>query len=607
MPPKAKAKGKARAKQAARLRMPRPAARGGALRRPAAAVANPGPAPGLLRDLSLEKLRKLKVIHLVEAGYYHRKIEVVLEVKHVWLDGGQPFLDGVVLGTRDDGFLRAMTGRSSRQVTIHVCEDGCQQILTEENLVHGNGFFEVDPKSEAWFTNMVEVRPEGGNDELAELRRRARLEAAPEGMGEEESPKEGKKSKKEKKAAKKKNKEEKKEGKERKRKAEVESSEELLETGQKSLRAIYEGTGLDPDFKARTRLLGKAKKIGRNKKKKKKKDSDSGTGADDVSTSSLSSLVEEDVGLFEEEKRMMVIWRRYPGALGASAVREATNHLMSASGTMWNTDKKSIQPVFVHYARQCLIPNMSPPMAQEALSVAMGLDLMIQGKIAATVDLFSQRLKALERACRGSHWTVSRQLELVRLDGMMISEEAETRAAAKRAREEEKLKSLVTGHGGSRPSGYQNTPKGGKGGKDWKGNGKGKQDDRRKGGDKNKHEGKTEWQRKDKPPQWCLLSCRILCHFQLLQQQRPWNERREAKGRCQHKSESFQEGRQKRVRRSSIVSKRGEEKKKEVRSVSKVSLQVRSIDWLHRQCMMQNFSKGGVPPKDRHPPMSFGL
>ena len=39
---------------------------------------------------------------------------------------------------------------------------------------------------------------------------------------------------------------------------------------------------------------------------------------------------------------------------------------------MWSMDRVSLPPLFVHYARTQLLPNMSPVVQQEALTIAFG-------------------------------------------------------------------------------------------------------------------------------------------------------------------------------------------------------------------------------------------
>ena len=148
--------------------------------------------------------------------------------------------------------------------------------------------------------------------------------------------------------------------------------------------------------------------------KKKSSESSSSTGSSSSSRSSLSAG--GSGGLFSSEKRMKTIWRRYPGALTATAIEEARESLMSTSGTLWDVDRKQLPPIITQYTRQQLASGMSPPMLQEALTVSTCLDGLLRGRVASVCDVLSQRLKSLESLCKGAHWSVGRQLELVRAD-----------------------------------------------------------------------------------------------------------------------------------------------------------------------------------------------
>ena len=59
---------------------------------------------------------------------------------------------------------------------------------------------------------------------------------------------------------------------------------------------------------------------------------------------------------------------------------------------------------------------MSPAMLQEALTISTCLDGLLQGRAAGVCDVLAQRLKSLETVSRGTHWSIGRQLELVRAD-----------------------------------------------------------------------------------------------------------------------------------------------------------------------------------------------
>ena len=464
---------------------------GARLRRPAGDV-DPGETKHL-RDLTVVQLSSLGCIRLKKARYYQREVDLVGKVIAVKMEQGQIYLDMEISGTRDEALLRALTGRESRLISAHVCPEGCEALVTDEFLVHGSDYEQVDRGAEAWFSNLVKVRIEGGAeaDEMANLRREAEERNQAVAKGGEEPPKEAKKEKKKK--EKKRARDEEKLAKDKRRRSSSDSRDQV--PGQKSLRVVYEQTGLDPDAKVRRKVMKKARKLGKKKKKKRKGDDSSSSSASPSSSSAGSSVSPAEGGLFSSERKMQTIWRHYPGSLTCSAVHEARENLMSSSGLLWDIDRKALPPLMTQYVRQHLAANMSAPMLQEAITVGNCLDYLLQGRVASTCDVLSQRLKSLESLSRGSHWTVARQLELVKSDLVTITGEEEGLQAARRAREEDKLRSAMT-----RPSGNRSAEAGnageGKKGKDWKGTGRGGADEGHKGkGGDGKKDTKGPWQK----------------------------------------------------------------------------------------------------------------
>ena len=81
--------------------------------------------------------------------------------------------------------------------------------------------------------------------------------------------------------------------------------------GKKPLSLVFSSTRLDPDPDKRTKILNKAKRLGRSKEEKKKKDSSSEKGSSSSSTSSSSrSVLEGGTGLFSEEDKLQRIWKK---------------------------------------------------------------------------------------------------------------------------------------------------------------------------------------------------------------------------------------------------------------------------------------------------------
>eukprot|EP00438_Fugacium_kawagutii_P007854 Skav210119 [mRNA] locus=scaffold2194:148664:154054:+ [translate_table: standard] len=468
------------------------------MRRPAAPVVAVEPAKKL-RHLNLVEIPTKKPLRISRALYYGREVEVVGKVVDVKLEHGQIYGFMRVTGTRDEELLRCLSGQPDRILKVHFCEDACSGALTSELLVHGKEYLEVEEADEDWYTNLLTA--EAPLDENARLRMAAVMGTAPERGEGEEPPREAKESSKKEKKRKAKKEEKEREG--GKKKEAVEVGGENLEVGQRPLGDVFAGTGLDPDVKRRERMHKKARRLvssSSKKKKKKKKGSSEDSNSQSSSTSSSSSSMSDGGELFGSEKKLASIWRRYPGTLAAKAVSEAKRTLVTQAGTMWSEDKHSLPPVMTQYGRAAFLEKMSPGMAQEGLTICQCLDLLLLGKIGSCADVLSQRLKSLESSAKGAHYTVGRQMELVRMDHSGISADQESLDAAKRAREEEKLKSLTMRAPGAGKSYESNYGSKGKKGKDTKGTTKGRQNDggKGKGGDEKREDTRGGWQKKEK-------------------------------------------------------------------------------------------------------------
>ena len=345
------------------------------LRRPAAEVdgRKDPPRERLLRDLSVAELSKLKYIWLKGALYYHRAVEVVVKLQGVKFYEGQVTLEVEASGTKDEALLRLLAGKEKRTMSVHVCPIDCGGQVTGEVFIHGTKFEEVEKEELPWFTNLLNVdriRAEREDeDEMVELRQEAEERQNEREMGGAESPKEKKKKKKEKVKKDKKEKEGDERAAEKKRRLSSESEE--MEPGQKGLAAVFGGTGLDPRPKERRKILKRARKLGRKKKKKKQSSGDTSSSSSSGSSRSSRSA-DASAGLFNSEKRMKVIWRRFPGALAATAIEEARGSLLSSSGMLWDVDRRQLPPIATHYTRQQMAPAMSPPPAARGIDGQCG-------------------------------------------------------------------------------------------------------------------------------------------------------------------------------------------------------------------------------------------
>lgn len=454
--------------------MRRPAGQAAVLRRPArrgedAEEEAEEPKEKALSSLTLQQLKQLKTICLGDARYYGRLVQVAGRVAGTRMEDDELFAMLEATGTKDDELLRVLSGVRDKKLSVHICTDGCAGTLTDPLLVHGRSFEEVNLNRLPWLTNLEEARPaqeEPGVDELAKLRE---LHAKARGDDRRAEKKPSKKEKKRKRAEEKKVEEGRVDG-------PPKAPQGGLEVGQKALEDVFGSTGLDPNPDRRKKVLKKAKRLGKGKKKRKKKSSSSSevTSSSSTSTSS-SSGGDDDSGLFGENTKLHRIWKKCPGALTAAAIREARQGLMSQTVTLWNINQSELPPIFTQFFRQQVIQphGVSPALVQEILTLSQVLDYLLQGKIAGSADMVCQRLKSLEALAKGSHWATGRQLELVRSDPYSIAEGNEALGAAKRAREEERLKGLLSRAPTSKGS------DGGFGGKNRKGKaaGKGKPDE----------------------------------------------------------------------------------------------------------------------------------
>ena len=123
-PAAAKAKVRARGKA-----QPGPRARGVRVprRRPAADLR--GEKGSKLEGLPLEEVAKLGFIVLEGASYYHRAVELCGRVTGCRVQDGQPYMDMMVSGTKDEELLKVLSADEDRRLMVHLCPAGCGGVL----------------------------------------------------------------------------------------------------------------------------------------------------------------------------------------------------------------------------------------------------------------------------------------------------------------------------------------------------------------------------------------------------------------------------------------------------------------------------------------------
>ena len=195
---------------------------------------------------------------------------------------------------------------------------------------------------------------------------------------------------------------------------------EELERGQKTARALFSHTCLDPNVPRRKRLMKKARRVGKKKDKKRKRSDSSDSGSSSSTTSEGNEGSEEEGPLFEETRRLRRLSEKCPGALTAQALDNVREHLLSSRGELHSLSREQLSPLFSMYTHQYLQPLARPVMLQELLTVAQVTDLLLRRKVATAMDTLVQRAKSLEATLRGGHYSVSRQLELVNAEQIRV-------------------------------------------------------------------------------------------------------------------------------------------------------------------------------------------
>ena len=406
-----------------------------------------------LASLTMESLKRLDIIELGEASHYGGHVKVAGRI--VSLRPSEEEMDFELTGTLTDKVLERYGGGGARKVRVHVCPVDCAQLITGDCYFHARGYWDAAVASKPWHTNLVPAKGkvEEEVDELAALRELA-VERG-KGRGGEAPPKALEK---EAKVAPEETDVKKKEKKRRRKERTVEKEydellakkeeTEELERGQKSARALFGHTCLDPNVPRRKRLMKKARKVIKKKEKRRKKSESSESGSSSSSSSDDKVELEDEGPLFEETRRVRKLSERCPGALTAQALDNVREHLLSSRGELHTVSRDQLSPLFSMYAHQHLQSLASPVLWQEFLTVAQVSDLLLRRKVAAALDMLVQRAKSLEATLRGGHYSVSRQLELVNAERVRMAEPAEQMEAARSARDEFRNRSI-----GSRPHG----------------------------------------------------------------------------------------------------------------------------------------------------------
>lgn len=385
----------------------------------------------------------------------------------------------LLTGTDNEELLKHATGLMEKKVTCHLCSAACPGEPHTPGGVHCRKGRLCKAEEEArltWEKNL-ESLPQ---DELADLRRiqedlrsPAEIEKEKKEAKDKKKPRSSSSSSRSKKKKKKKKKRKKEKEREKGQKAPVaeEIAEEKIEkvkrrayggraVAQKTMAALYGGTGLDPQSKIRRKVASYATK----KAKRKKETSSSSSGSGE--SSSTQSSGEGDDALMDQS-RIKILHRHGPGLLTAMGVRRMQNAIAEVEG-VWHQESSSLPPLCLRYVRTQLGNRLSGAALKEALTLGASIDLMLQGRPAEANDYLMQRLKALERISQGHAWQSAEKLELAPNQAPQISSHAELTAAQKDLKLDSGLRNTPGNMGGK-----GSNSKGKKGKSDEKGKSKG--------------------------------------------------------------------------------------------------------------------------------------
>lgn len=299
-------------------------------------------------------------------------------------------------GTTNEEVLRAHT--SGVAFTLHRCPPECDEMVTEEGLIHCRQARLVkDVMDEPeWISNLKPGRPpvDWGRDELASLRREAGVTPkvpATKVRSSSSSSKKGKAGKEKKEDAKKKKKKKKEKSRSPKRRRRDRSSGDSKKDSKsrkktcqkdaiKEPKALFEGTGLDPKDRVRRHLRQKAMKLVRKRTSKKEEASGSSS-----SGSQSGKTDHEELGeLFGESVKARLVADRFPGILAMESLVAMRSSLLQEAGETEN--QVALKPTALLYYRGNLSKKTSGPQGREVLTHCTVVDYLLRGRVAGQID-----------------------------------------------------------------------------------------------------------------------------------------------------------------------------------------------------------------------------
>ena len=357
-----------------------------------------------------------------KGSYYQQPTSFAFKVEREELEGGEREVAGILTGTESEPLLRFGSGEKPCRIQVHLCGRQCQQLRHNPNLLHTRFLRRLAPEApKTWEANLIEESETAILQSEAEALRKRKEDAEKKEIRRRSSSTSPSKKKKKK----------------RKKKKESRRLEagELRAPGKpklggktaakKATDALFQGTGLDPSWKNRKKILKLVKK------KLKKTRESSSSSASSTSTTSSGSGGEN---VLEDRSKLHRIAAIAPGVLAAQGICNMKEFLTQVAGTGWEEDRQSLPPLLGLYHRTYMVGRLSGGVSREFSTLCWIGDLLLQGRASEAMDALVQRLKSLELTAGGTNWATSQKLELVPPPTASIGGRSEIQVARKEAK-----------------------------------------------------------------------------------------------------------------------------------------------------------------------------
>ena len=185
-------------------------------------------------------------------------------------------------------------------------------------------------------------------------------------------------------------------------------------SGSKDLRAILHHRSQERSQEKESKdEKRKARKKMKRSKKRRSRRGRSSSSSSETSISSDSSDFRRARGRHGGSSILSTA-RQSPGQLAESCISQMRDYLTGRVGAP--LDEETARSVFGPYLTSVLLPSLSNPSlrnTRELQTLAMGLDALMEGRLAEAADIFAQRFKAVETATQDGNWDVGKHFEMI--------------------------------------------------------------------------------------------------------------------------------------------------------------------------------------------------